>query len=51
MSCTNIQAGNYRLIDRVSREEDNHFATVLSPASKKKTGRAYVALAREYSQK
>ncbi|KAF9652469.1 kinesin-domain-containing protein [Thelephora ganbajun] len=32
-------------------KEDNHLATVLSPSSKKKTGRAYVALAREYSQK
>jgi len=35
----------------MSRKEDGHLAAVLSPASKKKTGRAYVALAREYSQK
>lgn len=47
----NIQTDNLWLIDRASRKEDSQPAAVLSPASKKKTGRAYVALAREYSQK
>jgi len=32
-------------------KDDGDSATGLSPGSKKKTGRAYVALAREYSQK
>jgi hypothetical protein len=39
------------MADRASRKEESDLATVLSPASKKRAGRAYVALAREFSQK
>ena len=31
--------------------KDSHLADVLSPISRKKTGRAYVALARAHTQK
>lgn len=43
--------GPWPIDPTVNRKEESDFATALSPGSKKRTGRAYVALAREFSQK
>ncbi len=42
---------DFNYSERGTKDKDDQFANVMSPVSKKKLGRAYVALARSHSEK